>query len=267
MTQADASALFKRLDEMTPLMEETLRAYRELARTSRDVIPELRRTNDELQVTARNWGRLGERLDVLVQTNQDKLVKAVDNLNDTLARASNMLNEENQRNLSATLKNVRAGSENLGSLTKNTDELVKESRQVVRRVNDSVTQADHVLTNLQQATRPMAERSAAIMRNLDEGTGKLNRAMDELLRLFGQGGGSLQRFLGDPALYNNLNDAACMLVRIMPRLDRILRDVEVFADKIARHPESLGVRGAVSPSSGLKEAPTAGTTGLKPPGH
>jgi len=44
-------------------------------------------------------------------------------------------------------------------------------------------------------------------------------------------------------------------VRILPRVDRILRDIEVFADKIARHPESLGVGGAIRPNSGLKDPP------------
>ena len=58
-------------------------------------------------------------------------------------------------------------------------------------------------------------------------------------------------------MYNNLNQAACMITNVVPRLDRILRDVEVFADKIARHPETIGVRGAISPSAGLKESPTA----------
>jgi hypothetical protein len=33
--------------------------------------------------------------------------------------------------------------------------------------------------------------------------------------------------------------------------------METFADKIARHPESLGLGGVVSPSSGLKEAPSS----------
>ena len=32
--------------------------------------------------------------------------------------------------------------------------------------------------------------------------------------------------------------------------------VEVFADKIARHPESIGLGGAVRPSAGLKDMPT-----------
>ena len=34
-------------------------------------------------------------------------------------------------------------------------------------------------------------------------------------------------------------------------------DVEIFADKIARHPEALGVGGALRPSNGLKEPPTS----------
>jgi phospholipid/cholesterol/gamma-HCH transport system substrate-binding protein len=222
--------------------------------------PEVRRTNEEIQVAARNWSRLGERMDVLLQTNQDKLVQAVDNLNDTLNRISRVFNEENQRNLSTTLKNARAGSENLESISRNTDELLKESRKTVERINSSVTQTDEVLRNLQQATKPMADRSNAVMKNLDESTEKLNRTLTdtrELVRAVSQSDGTLHRLVADPALYNNLTDASCMLVRILPRLDRILHDMEVFSDKIARHPESLGLGGVVSPSSGLKEAPSS----------
>jgi len=242
---AEMQKVLDRFDKMTPLMEETMRVYRDLGTETNKVLPELRRSNEEIQVTARNWSRLGERLDVLLQTNQDKLIKTLDNLNDTVVRVSNVLNDENQRNLATTLKNVSDGSKNLESISKNTDELLKESRKTVQRVNDSVTQADQVLTNLQQATKPMAERSSAIMKNLDE-----------FLRAVNQGDGTLRRVLLDPSLYINLNDAACMLARTMPRVDRILRDFEVFADKVARHPESLGVRGAITPSSGLKEGPS-----------
>jgi phospholipid/cholesterol/gamma-HCH transport system substrate-binding protein len=255
--------------KMTPLMEETLRQYRDLARAAQQTIPELRRTNDEIQVTARNWGRVGERVDVLLQTNQDKLVRTLDNLNDTIVRVGNVFNDENQKNLATTLRNVSAGSQNLESLARNADEFVKESRQTVRRINDSVGQADQVLTNLQQATKPLAERSDAVMRNLDEATARLNNTLAEaqaLLRSLSRGEGTFSRIFTDPSLYNNLNEAACLLTRTMPRIDRILRDVEVFADKIARHPESLGIGGAVNPSSGLKEAPTSGSY-WRGPGH
>jgi phospholipid/cholesterol/gamma-HCH transport system substrate-binding protein len=230
-----------------------------LLNQSADLLPEFRRTNEEFQVAAKNWGRLGERADVLLQANQEKLVKALDNLNDAVVRLSSIFNDENQRNLSATLKNVRTGTENLDQIAKNTDEFVKESRQTIRRVNESVARADEVLANLQQATKPMAERSGSVMKNLDESTDKLNRGLGdlrELMRTMQQADGTLHRLATDPSLYNNLNDAACMMARIMPRMDRVLRDMEVFADKIARHPESLGLGGVVSPSAGLKEIPT-----------
>ena len=97
------------------------------------------------------------------------------------------------------------------------------------------------------------------MRNLDEGAIRLNRTLvelEDLLRAINQEGGFVRRLLNDQALYNNLNDAAAMLAHSMPRVDRILHDFEVFADKLARHPEALGLGGVVRPSSGLKEPPS-----------
>jgi phospholipid/cholesterol/gamma-HCH transport system substrate-binding protein len=255
----EMSKTLDRYQRLTPLMEETLREYRDLAKITKETLPEVRRTNDEIQVTARNWGKLGERLDVLLQTNQDKLIKTIDNLNDTLTRVAGVFNDENQRNLSTTLKNVSNGSKNLESISKNTDELLKESRVTMQRINDTATQADQVFANLQQATKPLADRTGLIMKNLEDSTTKLNLILQDVMGLFqalNQRDGSLQRFLTDPSLYNNLNAAACMLANLFPRMDKILKDVEVFADKIARHPESLGIGGAVSPSSGLKESPT-----------
>jgi phospholipid/cholesterol/gamma-HCH transport system substrate-binding protein len=46
-----------------------------------------------------------------------------------------------------------------------------------------------------------------------------------------------------------------MVTKILPRLDRVLRDMEIFADKLARHPELIGLGGALRPSSGMKETP------------
>jgi phospholipid/cholesterol/gamma-HCH transport system substrate-binding protein len=255
--------LLNQFADILPPAQDALNELRRMA-------PELRRTNDEILVAARNWGRLGERADILLQTNQEKLVKTLDSLNDTVNRISNVFNEENQRNLSATIKNVRAGTENLGNISKNTDELMRESRQTLHRVNESVTRADDVFANLQQATKPMAERSASVMKNLDESTDKLNRTLSEvreLLRGMQGSDGTLRRLASDPALYNNLNDAAVMMARIMPRLDRALRDLEVFADKLARHPELIGIGGAVNPSRGLKESPTAPYPYQHLPGH
>jgi phospholipid/cholesterol/gamma-HCH transport system substrate-binding protein len=259
----DIRRSLQRFDKLTPVMDETLREYRALARETRTtVIPDVRRASEEIQAASRTFGRLSERLDVLVQTNQDKAIKALDALNEDLVRLGNVLNEENQRNLSGTLKNLRTASDTFPGMSKNADELIKEGQQTLRRFNESLNRTDEVLTNLQQVSKPWAQRSDAITRNLDESAVKLNQTLTEgreTLRGLSRPDGTLGRLAADPTLYNNLNETVCGINHLLPRLDRILHDLEVFADKVARHPESLGVGGAISPSSGLKEAPTSGS--------
>ena len=121
------------------------------------------------------------------------------------------------------------------------------------------TQAPEI--NLIDKLSALLTQGERVLRNLDAGTEQLNRALGgvaDTLAPLGRGGegGTIQKFFSDPSLYNNLNAAACMITKVLPRLDRILRDVEVFADKIARHPEFIGIGGAVRPSAGLKEAPS-----------
>src|SRR5207244_12551148 len=155
-----------------------------------------------------------------------------------------------------------AASKNLESISRNTDELLKQSQKTLSRLDGSIDRADNVLSNLQQATKPIAEHSDSVMRNLDEGAIRMNRTLAELndlLRAFNQGDGAFRRLLSDPALYNNLNAAADMLAHSMPRVDRILHDLEVFADTVASHPESLGIGGVVRTSGGLEDAPTTPT--------
>jgi phospholipid/cholesterol/gamma-HCH transport system substrate-binding protein len=65
--------------------------------------------------------------------------------------------------------------------------------------------------------------------------------------------GSINRFARDPELYENLNSSAESLNLLVRSLEPILKDVRVFSDKVARHPELLGVSGAMKGSSGIKE--------------
>src|SRR5262249_7337149 len=108
-TIEEMKKVLQRFDKMTPLMEDTLKEFRELskaareavhelrktndeirelAKSSRLTIPDLRRTNEELQITARGWGKVAERMDLLIQTNEEKLVKALDRLEEVLRRVN-----------------------------------------------------------------------------------------------------------------------------------------------------------------------------------
>lgn len=83
--------------------------------------------------------------------------------------------------------------------------------------------------------------------------------LDELLGQFSDfgrklnaGEGSLGRLMRDPELYQHLNSAAANIEHLTRDLKPILADVRVFTDKISRHPESLGIRGAMQRSPGIK---------------
>ncbi len=268
----------QRLERMSPLAEETMREYRDLAKDVRRAIPDLQRTNQEVQgltkdfrealpkaqrnlddlgAAARNWGRLAERLDIWAQGNLEALSKVIDNLNTTLTRVSNVFNEENQQNLANILRNISTASQRFDSISRNLDAIMQDSRPLPKRLNETLNHTDETMTDLRKAIKPYADRGESISRNLDESAAKLNRLLTDLsgLRNTLDQDGTVQRLLKDPSLYANLNEAACLLLRGMPRIERILKDMETFADKLARHPELLGVRGAIRPSEGLKQPP------------
>jgi ABC-type transporter Mla subunit MlaD len=256
---AEVNALAKELRQALPDVRKSSEEVRtaateigKLARGANETLPELRKTNTEAQVALRTWDKLGERLRLTVENNEERVTKLLENLNAAVEGARDIVKEENRTNLSALLKNLREGTRDLDKLRRNADEGLTEARGTMAR-------ADRVLDNLQSATKPLADRSESVMKNLDEGLARLNGVLGDaqaLFRAIDKGDGTLRRFITDPSLYNHIDEAACLVTKLLPRLERVLRDVEVFADKIARHPESLGIGGAVRPSSGLKESPT-----------
>jgi phospholipid/cholesterol/gamma-HCH transport system substrate-binding protein len=284
---------FQRLDKAAPMMEETLKEFRDFAKATREIVPEVRKvgsdihelvkdvrknmpdlakTNQEAQVALATWNRFGESANVLLKTNEDKITKTLDNLQDSLKQVNKLFSSENQKLITETLQNVQKGSSRLEILAKSTEELIKDGRDVmkdsrdtlkegrgtIKQINETLKGADEVLASIGKATKPFGEQAPKILKNFEETSEKLNRAISdasELLRTVARGEGTVQKLLFDPSLYNNLNDTAAMATKVVPRLDRILRDMEIFADRIARHPESLGIGGVVRPSSGVLPFP------------
>jgi phospholipid/cholesterol/gamma-HCH transport system substrate-binding protein len=241
-TLEEMQKVFARIDKMMPLLEDTLREFRDVAKTGKEAIPVFKATAEDLRLLAKTSR---EALAELRRTGEDMQVtartwnKAGQSFQDVLTKASATFSEENQKSFTEGL----------------------------RRANEMLDRANLVMADMQKASKPLAEHTPTILRNLDEGTDRLNKALGdlrELMRITGKADGTLQRLLTDPSLYQRLDEAACMVTRILPRMDRILRDVEIFADRIARHPEALGLGGVVRPATGLKEAPSSYYKG---PGH
>ena len=265
--------VFQAINKMTPAVEETLKGFREVGQMARTVGPDLQKTSEEIrhlskvsreavpeiQATARTWGKVGERVDVLLKINEEKLTKSVDRADEALKRINDLFGDENQKLVRDTLKNVRNGTDQLEGLAKETSELLKDSRVTVKQLNSTLKRADDTLIDLQRTMKPFSDKGAGMFKNFDESSENLNRTLKdlrELIQIVARSDGTVQRLLSDPSLYNNINDSAIMVTKILPRMDRMLRDMETFADKLARHPELLGLRGAIVPSIGLKESPS-----------
>lgn len=272
--------VFQSINKMTPIVESTLKDFREigkmartvgpgmqktseeirlLAKATRETIPDLKRTNDEVQITARTWGKVGERTDVLLKINEDKITKSVDRAEEALKRINTLFGDENQKLVQDTLKNVRNGSQQLESIAKDTNDLLKDTRATVRQMSGTLKHADEAISDLQRTIKPFGDKTPGMFKNFNDSADNLNKALKdlrEIMQVVARSDGTVQRLLTDPALYHNLNDSAVMVTKILPRLDRVLRDMETFSDKLARHPELIGLRGAIVPSIGLKESPS-----------
>ena len=258
-TSEEIRALTKETRATIPELKRTNDEIFALTKATRETIPELKRTNDEIQLTARIWGKVGERADVLLKTNEEKITRSVERMDEALKRLNDVLGDENQKYLRDTLRNVRNASDQFDGITKDTGKLVKDGQSTMKQLSDTLKRADDTLIDLQKTMKPFGDKGPAMFKNFDDSADNLNKLIKEtreLMQLVARSDGTVSKLLFDPSLYNNLNDSAIMVTRILPRLDRVLRDVEIFSDKIARHPELLGVRGAIVPSIGLKESPS-----------
>jgi ABC-type transporter Mla subunit MlaD len=270
-TNLELQKLLGSLNDSVPDVRKTNKDLQDLIKAATDMMPDVRTVVRDFGAAAQQYNKLGENVDKLVRDNQEKVVRIIDNVGATIDRAMDLLSNENRRNVADTLRSIRNGTEKLPDMSKDLEELMKEIKEASKRLRESMTKADDVLTSLRDVMRPLGERSPSITRNLDETLDKLNKLLGdtrELMRVVGESDGTIRRFLTDPSLYNHLDEAACMISKTIPRLDRILKDFETFADKLARHPETIGVSGVVRPGSGLKDPPaTYPGHVVPPPGH
>jgi phospholipid/cholesterol/gamma-HCH transport system substrate-binding protein len=258
-TNKEAEAFLRESRNMLPNLERTNDAFRDLVTDLRKNIPTARATIEDIGAAARNASRLTERADVMLQTNRPVIEQTLKDLSRVTEQAAKLLSDDNVRNASRTLTNVGSASEQLPKISRNADYIVEQGRETVRRLNSTLTQLEATLKDIQATTKPLGERSERITRNIDEMVIQFNQLVGDvrgLMRAIDRSDGTFKKFLTDPSLYNNIDSAAAMAKRLIPEMDRILKDFQVFADKLARHPELIGAGGIIRGSDGLKYPPT-----------
>ena len=203
----------------------------------------------------------------LLRTEGREIGRAARSIRETTANVNSFLTPENRKAASELLKNLEQASGDLTKTIRLAAILLDQGERTVRELNARLAQSEKLISNLQTATKPVADNAeqivrdvAATVRTIHAAADQLNIALTdirEVIRTAAKGEGTVQKLLTDPTLFNNLNESVFAASRLLLRAEKIARDLEVFADKIARRPETLGIGGAVRPSSGLKESPHA----------
>lgn len=234
-------------------------------------------TTASFRATSDEWKTVGRNMNSLMETERGhlseviaKTAAALDDFAKTMHSAQQMLADTQSLvadpEMQAHLKRTIAA---LPDLVQETRDTITAARTSVQQASSSLEKVNLNLDQVQQATAPLAEHSRKLVARLDGGLLQLESLLTELntfASVLNDKDGTLQRFTSDPRLYENLARSSAAMATITENLGPTLRDLRIFADRVARHPEILGVSGAIQGSSGLKEASEADLLSTQPGG-
>jgi len=197
-----------------------------------------------------NVGELAQNANQLLNGNRDQFGRIINKTEVALERfdsaVAGVQNLVGDQELNTKLKQALEG----------VPEVITESRRLIDELRSVAGRANSNLENLEGFTEPLGERGEQLVANLENSTENLNELVAQLA-IFGRrvndSDGTLGMLINDPKLYQNINDAAMNIRELTARLRPILDDARVFADKIARDPGRIGVKGALNRNqTGLK---------------
>jgi phospholipid/cholesterol/gamma-HCH transport system substrate-binding protein len=197
---------------------------------------------DEITKLAQKVNRFFETDDGRIARIVDRTDQALESFTTTLDSVNSILGDEQVK---ADLR--RAFSELPGFL--------QESRAAVEGIQQTVQLAGQNLRNLQGVTEPLGKKGPEMVEKIDRSVGRLDELLSQFVRFgrqINEQRGALGQLISNPELYDRLNRAATNIEQLTAELKPIIRDARLFSSKIAAHPELLGVRGAIKPSSGIK---------------
>src|SRR5262249_41778750 len=112
-TVANIEQRLKQAGDLIPASQAAMDEFLKAARNFNDLVPDLRKTNDEARVTLHNVAKAAETTDNLLRANEEKLGKAIDNFNKSTGRLVDLLTDENIKSFNQIVKNFQVASNRL----------------------------------------------------------------------------------------------------------------------------------------------------------
>ena len=223
-------------------------------------------SRDPFEVFATLEPKFGATLDSLAEasasvtklsTNLDRMFLGEDDKFENMVRKT----EAALDNFSVAMNNINdvmgdpKAREKMKAAIEALPEVLADLRTTVQGIGTTVDTADRNLRNLEGLTKPLGDRGGEMVAQIDRTIGRLDETLRQaalFTKALNESQGTLGKLVRDPQVYNDLAQAAQNVSKLTKDLRPIVDDVRVFTDKIARHPEQLGVRGALDRRAGLK---------------
>jgi len=209
------------------------------------------RTLETLTRAGQDIDRLANRVDRLVETNEQRITRMIAEADETMQLLQKALIASNDILGDPKLR------EQIKQTIAEMPAVLKEARGAVEQIGGTFASLERNMQNIEGLTKPLGERGPALVEEFDASMKKLNVLSDNMLRFsqdLNDPQGTLGAVLHDKELYQHVNHIARNIDELSRDLKPIVDNVWIFTDKIARHPESLGVRGAIKKDAGLKDS-------------
>ena len=209
----------------------------------------LRGVSASVSKTSDSIGELARKVNGILDGNKGKLRTIVDQADDTLKAIKKTMESADQLIGDPEVRGP------LKQALKQAPALVDETRSTFRHMEQTLSRVDENLANLSKFTQALGDRGPATMDHVDAVVKNMDAIMVQLEKFsisLNSSEGTLGQIIHNPELYDHLNRTVTNVDQIIRDLRPIVADARTFTDKIARHPEVLGVRGAIKPSPGIK---------------
>lgn len=209
----------------------------------------VKETSDSITQTSEEWGKVGQVVNKALSGDENRLERL-------LRKTEGMM--ENLDGMASDVRSLLGDDKLRKDLAKSLEEFpqtLKDLREAVSGLQTVVDSADRNLANLEGITKPLGEKGETLVNNAASAVERANIVLERIgvvAQAVSESEGTVGQLLNNPDLYQNVNASAAQLNQLLREMKPIIKDLRVFSDKIARHPEVLGVRGAINRSSGLK---------------
>jgi phospholipid/cholesterol/gamma-HCH transport system substrate-binding protein len=242
------------------LEADLAKAIKSVSETS-DEIRDLVQKTSQFLGTREEIGTKQERLRNIL----DQARSTMENMDHLAQNANKVIGDEK------TLQNLRDAAAQAPLVIQDARDTLGQMSASFARMEDTISRVNTSLGSVERFSKRLDERGGAMIERLDRSAETLELLLGEMLTLthaVNTQEGTLGRLIRDPELYENLSQAVTNLEDLSRRLEPVVENARVFSDKIARHPELLGVRGALQQSPGTKGVPRLselrGTPGVSP---